>query len=55
MRTKTIGPFKALIHKQGDNQRGVLIPKEFHQEKWFLDLLDKKHQITITVEDIPAA
>ncbi len=50
---ETIGPFKASIHLQGENQRGVLIPKEFHQDKEFLELLDKKkHSITIIVEDV---
>lgn len=48
-----IGPFKASIHLQGDTQRGILIPKEYHEESWFKDLLlAKKHKITIIVEDI---
>lgn len=54
METRTIGPFKASIHLQGDTQRGVFIPKEYHSMKWFKDLLNrKKHWITITVEDLP--
>ncbi len=48
-----IGPFKASIHLQGENQRGVLIPKDYHNEEWFKELLNrKKHSITIIVEDV---
>ncbi len=48
-----IGPFKAGIHLQGDNQRGVFFPKRFHNEPEFLEKLDiKKHAITIIIEDV---
>lgn len=48
-----IGPFKATIHLAGDTQRGVLIPKEFHEERWFKELLlRKKHKITLIIEEI---
>lgn len=51
---RKIGPFKASIHLQGDTQRGVLIPKEYHELDWFKKLLNKKkHLITINVEDLP--
>lgn len=51
--TSIIGPFKASIHLAGDTQRGVLIPKEYHEERWFKDLLNrKKHKITLIIEEL---
>lgn len=50
---EVFGPFKASIHIQGPNQRGVFFPKRLHDEKRFMDLLNKhKHAVTIIIEPV---